>query len=160
MLFRSNELTIYGSSGSDITPLLIDDNSPVGYILKTPLTAHGNIIVNKQAIKAGVALSASVPQSLTMLVESEHKSNSYTLTAARPIIWRNADHDIITFTNNEPAEIQFMLGPGFSVPYLSVDSYGHVLGATLFATSSNMSINAVMFEYIDADLWSEVTLRG
>lgn len=159
-LSETNEVSIYGSSGDDVTPLLVDDNSSVTYILKTPLTAHGNIIINKQGIKAGVALSASVPQYLTMRVETEHKANSYTIKAARPIIWRNAQHDIITFTNNKSEEIEFMLGPGFTVPYHSVDAYGHVLGATLFATSNNLSINAVLFEYMDADLWSEITSRG
>lgn len=155
---ETNVLEVFGSSGSDLTPLLVDDNSPVTYILKTPLTAHGNIILNKRAIRAGIALSASQPQSLTFLIESENQTNEYTLTAARPIIWRNASDDIITWTNNEtpPVEFQFMLGPGFSVPYRSVESYGHVLGATVFATSSSMSINAVLFEYIDADLWSEL----
>ena len=159
-LAETNEIQTYGSSGNDVTSLFSDDNSPVTYILKTALTAHGNIIINKQAIKAGVALTAQVPQSLTMLIESERKTNSYTLIAAKPIIWRNEQHDIITFTNSQPNEIQFMLGPGFSVPYLSVDAYGHVLGATAFATSDNLSINAVLIEYIEADLWSEMTSHG
>jgi hypothetical protein len=153
---ETNVVEVFGSSGSDLTPLLVDDNTPVTYILKTPLTAHGNIIINKRAIKAGIALSAQAPQSMTFLIETENQVNDYTLTAARPIIWRNANHDIITWTNSVPASMQFMLGPDFAVPYLSVDSYGHVLGATVFSTSSNMSINAILFEYIDADLWSEL----
>src|SRR5215471_2346801 len=153
-LSETNEVVVYGSSGADITPLLVNDNAPVTYILKTPLTAHGNIVINKRAIRAGIALSAAEPQLMMFLIESEHQANDYTIKAARPIIWRNAAHDIITFAVSD-GEIQFMLGPGFTVPYHSVDSYGHVLGATIFATSSNMSINAVLFEYIDADLWSE-----
>lgn len=159
-LSETNELALFGSSGSDLTPLLIDDGAPVTFILKTPLTAHNNLIVNKQAIKAGIAVSAAVPQSMTMLIESERHVNSYTITAARQLIWRNANHDIITWTNNQPAEMQFMVGPSFAVPYLSVDAYGHVLGSTIYSTTSQMSINAWVCEYIDADLWSEMTSRG
>jgi len=341
-LAETNEVSLFGSSGSDVTQLVINDNAPVTYILKTPLTAHGNIIVNKRAIRAGVALAASEPQTVTMLIESENKINEYTLKAAKPIIWRNAQHEIITFFSgptpiaaNAPlpppgvtplqsnasilfptvpqtvafnasgtlgmafsstvsgnitgirvyefptdtigglaaiwttggvpltstaypggggwitvtlgtpvaitagttyvvgflpsnktyyhsdllpvttapltaiqsqqatagftfpanvilparwfgvdivfdagatpptppgppgpptpppqppvlGEIQFMLGPGFTVPYRSVESYGHVVGATLFGTTSNLAINAVMIEYIDADLWSDL----
>ena len=153
-LSETNELAIYGSSGSDITPLLVDDNGPVTFILKTALSAHGNIIVNKQAIKAGIALTASLPQSITFLIESENQANPYTLTAALPIIWRISHGGILTWVNSSSERIDFMLGPGFSVPYRSVDAYGHVLGGTAFSTTSNMSINAVVFEYVDADLWS------
>ena len=163
-LAETNELVLYGSSGPDITQLLINDNAPVTFILKTALSAHGNIIINKQAIKAGIALTASIPQSMTFLVESENQVNSYTLKASRPIVWRNANNEIITFTVPDISNVQqpmsFMVGPAFSVPYLSVDGYGHVLGATLFSTTSNMSINAVLFEYVDADLWSEFTAAG
>jgi hypothetical protein len=154
-LSETDEISVYGSSGSDFTPLLVNDNGPVTFILKTALTAHGNIIRNKQAIKAGLALSAAIPQSITFLMESENQANSYTLEAARPIIWRVPPGHIITWTNNTGAHIQFMVGPAFAVPYLSVDAYGHLLGATAFSTTSNMAISAVMIEYIDADLWSE-----
>ena len=34
------------------------------------------------------------------------------------------------------------------------DFLRHVLGATVWAITKQMSINAVMFEYLDADLWS------
>ncbi|HKD74053.1 MAG TPA: hypothetical protein VKB76_01105, partial [Ktedonobacterales bacterium] len=156
-LAETNSIVCYGSSGSDITPLFIDDGGNVTFILKTPLTAHNNLIINKHAIKAGIAISAVQPQSITMLIESENQVNAYTISSAKPLIWQNAASEIITWTNNEtpPARMAFMVGPKFATPYLSVDAYGHVLGATLFSNTNSMSISAWMCEYIDADLWSE-----
>lgn len=154
-LSETNQVETFGSSGSDLTWLLSNTDTPVTWILKTALSAHNNVIVNKHAIRGGIAMSATEPQSMTFLAESENQKNSYTLTAGRPIVWRNANHDIISFVNddNPPDELILMTAPGFFLPYRSVDAHGHVIGGTLFSTSKNMSINAVMFEYTDADLW-------
>jgi hypothetical protein len=154
-LSETDAVEAYASSGSDFTQLLINPADDVTWILKTALSAHGNLIINKRCIRAGAAVTAWEPNSIAFLVESEHRKNTYTLKAALPIVWRNAAHDIITFVNNSNSEIQFMLGPGFAVAYVSAESYGHVLGATMWSTSNSMSINAVLMEYIDADLWAE-----
>ena len=344
-LAETNQVETFGSSGGDLTWLLSDDTTPVTFKLQTALSAHQNVLINKRPIKAGIALYAAEPQSLKFMVETENRVNTYTIEAARPIIWRNAADEIITWTGGAPpgpivrtrafvaprattstpvgiflpgvvplrgqvqkatfgisfkalvagtvtgirvftgggynlrggsvgiwdttgaelvtgtypagdtgwvtisfspitvtvgttyiagyypqdgsewitpgilpftnasgtltgesgnwtslaggfpagggtstadwyavdvvfvpttplpppptpptpppppppppgeGEIIFMTGPGFQLPYKSVDGYGHVLGATVFATTRKMSINAVMFEFIDADLW-------
>jgi hypothetical protein len=169
---------MFGSSGSDVTWLVSDPDTAVTWILKTPLSAHGNLIKAKHGIKAGVAMSGSEPERFIMSVDTENKSNEYTLYAAGSIIWRNKQHDIVAFAvpaNNtgmlpsaagvsgQPrlalgntatmGVVNFITGPGFKLPYSSVDAYGRVIGASIFATSKNMAVNAVMIEYLEADDW-------
>ncbi|MBO0863556.1 MAG: hypothetical protein J2P16_00590 [Mycobacterium sp.] len=152
-LQATEEIEVYGSSGSDITWLLDDEEGEVQFILKTALSAHNNIIVAKRCIRAGIALSAEVPQRMTFEIVSENQTNSYTLEAARDITWRNDDHDTIDFKNDSGETLYFMTAPGFKLPFTSADSYGHVLGANAFAKSKLLSINSVNIEYSDADLW-------
>jgi len=154
-LAETDEWETMGSSGSDVTQLLINEDAPVTYILKTPLTAHNSIMIAKQTIRAGLALSAQEPQEVNFIMESETSFNPYKLFAGRDIIWRNAQHDIITFVNSQPEEIAFKTSPRFMVPYHSMEAYGRVLGCTVWGTSKNMALNAALIEYIDADLWGE-----
>jgi len=154
-LAETNEWETMGSSGGDLTQLLINEDAPVTYILKTPLSAHNSIIIAKQTIRAGLALSALEPQEVNFIMESETSFNPYKLFAGRDIIWRNAAHDIITFVNNQPEEINFKTSPRFMVPYHSMEAYGRVLGCTVWGTSKNMALNAALIEYVDADLWGE-----
>lgn len=93
----TNEIDTFGSSGSDLTMLLDDPDTAVTYILKTSLTAHGNILTAKHVIKTGIAVSAQLPQTIQMLVETENRSNHYTLITAGRITWRNNLDEIITF---------------------------------------------------------------
>lgn len=152
----TNELEIFGSSGSDVTWLLADPDSDVTYILKTPLTAHDNIVTAKQLVRAGVAMSASLPQSINMLAETENHQRQVALEAAKGIIWRGNDGQIIRWKNDTNQYVWFIGAPGFKLPHTSVEGYGRVVGATLFATSRQLSFNAVLLEYIDADVWGIV----
>lgn len=156
-LAETDEITTIGSSGSDLTWLLNNEEFPVTYILKTPLSAHNSIMAAKMTIRAGLAVSAQEPQEINFDMESENQRNHYSLFAGRDIVWRNANTDIIRWVNSEspPGEIRFKTSPKFAVPYRSMDAYGRVLGATVYGISKNMAINAAIIEYIDADLWGQ-----
>lgn len=175
-MLATDEVEMFGTSGNDITWLVADPSTAVTWILKTPLSAHGNLIKAKTGIKAGIALSASEPVHLSMSVDTENKSNVYELHASRPIRWRNKDDQFINFAVNTanptvmpaaedqpgvirldtraaPGELRFMIGPGFQLPYASVDAYGRVIGITAYATNTNLALNALMIEYSEADDW-------
>jgi hypothetical protein len=151
-LASTTQVETFGSSGSDVTQLLTNPNVAVPVTLRTALSSHGNLIQAKKAIKAGVAVTTSLAQNFSMLIETENNSVSYPLAAASIINWINNSGGLVTWQNNSLGTVVF-IGGGFRFPYSSVDGYGKVLGATITGTVMLFAINAVAIEYIDADEW-------
>jgi hypothetical protein len=151
----STQWELYGSSGADVTQLFQNSNAPVAITLKTALTAHGNLVLGKQVIKAGIAVTAQTAQNFNMLIETENGSNLYPLAAASVVNWVNNANQQINWLNNTPAIVVF-IGGGFRFPYTSADGYGKVLGATITGMAQNFAINAVVIEYVEKDLWGDL----
>lgn len=151
-LGSTTQVETFGSSGADVTQLLQNTSAAVPITLKTALTSHGNLILAKQAIRAGVAATSTSAQSFQMLVETENSNQSYTLDAASVVNWVNNSGGIVQWQNNTPANVTF-IGGGYRFPYSDVDGYGKVLGATITGTVMNFALNAIAIEYREADLW-------
>jgi hypothetical protein len=140
------------SSGADVQRMLYDATIAVPMLFKTSLTAHGELIRAKQAIRAGVAVTTQGAQNFQVLIETENGTLQYQLAAASVVNWVNNAQGQVNWQNNTPAAVQF-IGGGYRFPYTDVDGYGKVLGATISGTVLGFSINAVAIEYKDADIW-------
>lgn len=146
------EWNSFGSSGADVTQLLQTPNVPVSILVKTALTAHGELVRAKQGIRAGVATTSASAQFFTMSLDTENGSNSYPLAAAAQVNWINNSGGQVNWQNNSLGNVQFV-GGGFRFPYSDVDGYGKVLGLTISGTVQNFSVNAAAMEYKEADMW-------
>ncbi len=77
LLSTGNHLTI-GSSGMDITQLLADTTVPVAFRWQTSLSHHGNAVQRKKTIRAGYAVTATTPGTITVSLDSDEGTSSDT----------------------------------------------------------------------------------
>jgi hypothetical protein len=73
---------LYGSSGTDITALFGDPTVAVSFKLQSSLTHHGNAVQRKKVIRAGFAVTLGTTGTVSMSVDTDEGSNSYTETLA------------------------------------------------------------------------------
>jgi len=116
----------FGSSGTDITWLLEDQNAVMPIKLQTSLSAASEPLIAKQTIRAGIAAYSQTKQDQTFTIDTENGHTSY---------------DLVTRQGH------------FGFPYCSVDGYGKFIGATLQFSASHYNLNAIAIEIQDADLW-------
>jgi hypothetical protein len=153
-LGSSTQVETFGSSGSDVTQLLQNKAASVPIKLITSLSANGNIVTAKQLQRSGIAITTQTAQTVTMTVDTENGSNSYTFSAASVVNWVNNSGQVVQFQNNSLNNVIF-IGGGFRFPHQSTEGYGKFIGNTVTGTVMNLSITAIVNEYVDADLWGE-----
>ena len=153
-LGSSTQVETFGSSGSDVTQLLQNNTVSVPIKLITSLSANGNIVIAKKPQRSGIAITTKTAQSVTMTVDTENGSNSYNFAVASVVNWVNNLGQVVQFQNNSLQNVNFV-GGGFRFPHQSTEGYGKFIGNTVTGTVMNMSINAIVNEYVDADLWGE-----
>jgi len=153
-LGSTTQVETFGSSGSDVTQLLQNKTVSVPVKLITALSANGNIVTAKQLQRSGIAITTQTAQSLTVTVDTENGSNSYTFSAASVVNWVNNSGQVVQFQNNSLQNVNFITG-GFRFPHQSTEGYGKFIGNTVTGTVMNLSINAIVNEYVDKDLWGE-----
>ncbi len=154
-LGSTTQVETFGSSGSDVTQLLQNPAINVSIILRTALSSHGNPVMAKQLIRSGIAITTTTAQQVTMTADTENGSNVYTFIAAGVITWINNSGGVVQWQNNTPANVNFTAG-GFRFPYTSTEGYGKFIGNTVTGSVMNLSINSIVDEYHDADLWGTI----
>ena len=153
-LGSTTQVETFGSSGSDVTQLLQNKAASVPIKLITSLSSNSNIVTAKQLQRSGIAITTQTAQNLTMTVDTENGSNSYTFSAASVVNWVNNSGQVVQFQNNSLLNVNFITG-GFRFPHQSTEGYGKFIGNTVTGTVMNLSINAIVNEYVDKDLWGE-----
>jgi hypothetical protein len=154
-LGSTTQVETFGSSGNDVTQLLQNKAVSVPVKLITSLSSNGNIVMAKQLIRSGIAVTTQTAQSLTVTVDTENGSNSYTFSASSVVNWVNNIGQVVQFQNNSLANVNFVTG-GFRFPHQDTEGYGKFIGNTVTGTVMNLSINAIVNEYVDNDLWGDV----
>jgi hypothetical protein len=154
-LGSTTQVETFGSSGSDVTQLLQNKAVSVPIRLITSLSANGNLVTAKKLERSGIAITTQTAQSVTMTVDTENGSNAYTFSAASVVNWVNNSGQVVQFQNNSLNNVIF-IGGGFRFPHQSTEGYGKFIGNTVTGTVMNLSINAIVNEYVDADIWGEV----
>jgi hypothetical protein len=152
-LATSSQIETFGSSGADVTQLLQDPTTAVAFTLTTALSAHGNLVQNKQAIRGGLFARTQGVQTSTFEVDSENSSRTYTLTFAPTVTWLNNSGQVVTWVNSAGKAVTFC-GTGPALPYTGIDGYGKLLGLNITGTAAGMTLHAPAIEYQEKDLWS------
>jgi hypothetical protein len=158
----ANQIEVYSSSGNDITQLF-QSTALVPIILRTSLSANGDLIMGKKGLRVAVAFNSSTLTTLNGSADSENISPglSFSISTAQPIQWVNNANQIITWQNNALQTITWA-AVGFQYTRAKIDSRGVFLGMTLtglFAggtggggtpgSAAGFVINSMLIEYQD-----------
>ena len=123
-----------GGGSIQVKQLLADDTSNTNVTLITSLTPHNDVQTAKQPLHIGIAV------------------NFGAATVASPLLIANLD------TENGTDGTTF-LPPGgksgFALVHQDMEGYGHYLGLTLSMSAQRSSFNAMIIEYVDADIWGD-----
>lgn len=153
-LASTTQWDTFGSSGADVTELLQTATINVSILLRTALTSDDNYVMNKKLKRSGISLTSQTAQTVTMTVDTENNSISYTFTASSTITWINNNGQTVQWVNNSAQAVNFITG-GFRFPYQSTEGYGKFIGNTVTGSVQGLVINGIVDEYEDADLWSQ-----
>lgn len=129
--FTTGALSLYGSSGSDLTQLFAVPGTPVTFKIQSALTHHGNAVQGKKVIRAGFAASGAGGQ-LTMSIDADKTSNPYTMNVPTGFALVGGSND----ANNAP-----------------ISNSGIYIGETLTGTAAGLTITTLLLEYQETSLW-------
>lgn len=146
------------TSGSDITQIIQNKAAPVNITLKTALSAHGNPVIGKRALRYAVTQTVNENDTLTLLVESENGNQTISYNAISRVNWINNLDQTVQFVNNSGAAVNFY-GQGFVYATGQGTASGVYLGATLTGTVANFSLNSIMLEYESRNLFGSQNIK-
>jgi hypothetical protein len=158
---QSSSLTMIGSAqvggspkilatdGSNIYELFADTTSSISTKTATKLWDMGTPILDKVALKAGVA--ATIPSgglALNVVVDNETQvSNPATSFSTNNVVsWINNTATVVLWTNNG-AQIVNWTASGYAFLMSNVENVGKYLGLTMTSTSAGYILNASMIDY-------------
>jgi hypothetical protein len=142
----------FSTSGSDITKILSNPNTPVNITVKTALSPHGNPLQGKRALRYAVTQLISQSNTLKLTFESEIGNNAITYNTVSAVEWMNNSNQVIQWINNSSSAVNFY-GSGFIYATGQCTVSGAYLGATLTGTVANFALNAIMLEYETSSLF-------
>lgn len=140
----------FGTSTSDITPLLKDANTSVKIKLSTSLTSHESPFLAKRTYRYAVAQNVGASSTMSLLIESERTSN------------QNINYNIsnvLNFVNNTVGALQFVNGGGGNLNFITnaagfhyqhgnTEGQGGIyLGMTLTGTVTQFTLSAMILEF-------------
>lgn len=129
----TGKLSLYGSSGTDVTQLFSNPSAAVNFKIQTALTHHGNAVQGKRAIRAGFSSQGGSTSSLTMSVDTEVGLG---LPRAMDVIGYFRVIGGANDANNEP-----------------ISNAGIYLGITLTGTLAGFIDTNMIVEYQETALW-------
>jgi hypothetical protein len=131
-------ITLYSSSGTDVTPLFAIPNAPINWKIQSALTHHGNAVQGKKVVRAGFSGSSAQNLVIIMTVDTEVANGpQHVIDVKTGFQVFGGSND----ANNEPI--------GAAGIYLGVTLIGLAAGFTPTAfTATNMLV-----EYQETSLW-------
>jgi hypothetical protein len=132
--FTNGQLSLIGSSGMDVTPLLSDATVPVPFRIQSSLTHHGNAVQGKKIIRAGFSSdnAASAGVQVAMSLDTESTSNMYAIDVAR-------GYSLVGGSNDANSE--------------AMGASGVYLGTTITGTLADFTMTNIIIEYQETGLW-------
>jgi hypothetical protein len=132
----TGKTTLYGSSGTDLTALFNDSTVPVAFKWQSALTHHGNAVQRKKVIRAGFAVTMGANGQLSMSVDTDEASNSYSETV-------HSGFRALSFQTDNMGRF--------------IDGAGRYLGLTITGTLANFIGSTMTLEYQDTNLGNRNT---
>lgn len=140
----------FGTSTSDITPLLADPTAEVNIKLQTSLTSHGAPFLAKRSNRYAVAQTVGASSTMNLLIESERTSSqSINYNISNVLNFVNNSIGALQFVNNGGGNLNFITNAaGFHYQHGNTEGQGGIyLGMTLTGTVEAFTLNALMLEY-------------
>lgn len=145
----------FATSGSDVTQIIQNFTSPVSFLVRFPLSAHGKPYLGKTMWAYAIAQTAVVGLPITLTIESERSTVNIPYTPVGTGL-QFIGAGPIQFVNNSGININFTAGNQFfyqTSQGTNVNVGGVYLGATLSGTIANFSLNSLMLAYTDGALF-------
>lgn len=142
--------SVFGTSGTDITPLLADSSTPVGITIKTALTSNGSPMIGKETVQYAVTQSVGSVSNMTLLIEAERLPNkSITYAVSNVLNFVNNSGGILQFVNSSNQPLDFISNAsGFFYKHGNSGGVAGVyLGMTLTGMVINFTLNSMLLEY-------------
>jgi hypothetical protein len=131
--FATGALSLYGSSGPDVTNLLAAPATAVAFKIQSSLTSHGNAVQGKKAIRAGFTSQVGGNSSVTMTVDTESG-----LGPSRTM-------DIATGVS--------LVGGSNDANNAAISNAGIFLGLTITGTLAGFTMTNLIIESQETALW-------
>ena len=129
----TGQLSLFGSSGPDVTNLLMNAGLPVPIRIQSSLTHHGNAVQGKKFIRAGFSSdSANGGVQVSISLDTESGSNNYELNVAKGFSMVGGSND----ANAEP-----------------LGGSGAYLGLTITGDFAGFTMDNLIIEYQETALW-------
>lgn len=140
----------FGTSTTDITPLLADYTAQVDIKLITSLTSHGAPYMAKRTGRYAVAQTVGASSNMNLLIESERpnpQSINYNLSSV--INFVNNAGGALQFVNNSGGALNFIVSAaGFFYLHGNTEGQGGIyLGMTLTGSVEAFTLNSMLLEY-------------
>lgn len=156
VLNSSGASIIFGSSGSDITQLIVNRDAAVSYKIQSAMTPSGNPIKEKRVMRAGVAvtLPTSASSDLALTIDTENGSQDTDQDVENQLAnFLNNAGQVVNFVNNSGQEVMFAAA-GFTLSHSAqFSATGRYIGCTVAGTVSATALQAIFIEYADAAMW-------
>jgi hypothetical protein len=131
--FATGALSLYGSSGPDVTDLFDAPTIPVAFKIQSALTHHGNAVQGKRAIRAGFTSQIGANSAVTMTVDTEAGLGpARTMDISTGVSLVGGSND----ANNNP-----------------IANSGIYLGLTISGTLAGLTMTNLIIEAQDSGLW-------
>lgn len=140
----------FGTSTSDITPLLADPTAEVAIKLQTSLTSHGAPFMAKRSYRYAVAQTVGASSVMNLLIESERPMNqSINYNISNVLNFVNNASGALQFVNNGGGNLNFITnGAGFHYQHGNTEGQGGIyLGMTLSGMVEAFTLNSLMLEF-------------
>ena len=155
--FYNNIPCLYGSDGTNIYRLFVNDsNVPTGTFITT-LDSKNDPIIDKQVMKLGleVAVAGSSNASFSVSVDTERATGaSFNLfNSGAATTWLTSGLAVSTWTTSG-AVLSSWVGPGFGKIYSDATAIGKYFGFTIVNNNNpDVTFNGVLAEYIERARW-------
>ena len=141
----SGVISLYGTTSTGLFRLYNSTTIGANVIIRSALWPMNDPIRDKQALKAAIEVTTTLPGTFGVTIDSETQSNNTGISALY-VNWINNVGNAIPWTNNVSSTIGWFNG-GYTLYKSDAQQYGKYLGLTITASNSLFTLNTLELEY-------------
>jgi hypothetical protein len=141
----SGVISLYGTTSTGLFRLYNSTTVGGNVTIRSALWPMNDPIRDKQALKAAIEVTTTLPGTFGVTIDSETQSNNTGISALY-VNWVNNAGNVITWTNNVSSTIGWFNG-GYTLYKSDAQQYGKYLGLTIAASNSLFTLNTLELEY-------------
>jgi hypothetical protein len=141
----SGIISLYGTTSTGLFRLYNSTTVGGNVTIRSALWPMNDPIRDKQALKAAIEVTTTLPGTFGVTIDSEIQSNNTGISALY-VNWVNNAGTVITWTNNVSSTIGWFNG-GYTLYKSDAQQYGKYLGLTITASNSLFTLNTLELEY-------------